>query len=52
MYKVFERKCTLKMVYSLKDDQVSAKYVTRVTRSRFFVNSVVDWTKSASINKV
>ena len=39
--KIFEGKCTFDDVFSLfKDDQVNVKYVSRATKSRFFVNYV------------
>ena len=39
--RIFEQKCTFDDVFSLfEDDQVNAKYVSRATQSRFFVNFV------------
>ena len=39
--KIFERKCSFRNVFSLFEvDQVNAKYVSRATQSRFFVNYV------------
>ena len=41
MHRIFERKCTFDDVFLLfEDDQVNAKYVSRATQSRFFVNYV------------
>ena len=41
LYWIFEGKCTFDDVFSLlEDDQVNAKYVSRATQSRFFVNYV------------
>ena len=39
--RIFERKCSFDDVFSLFEiDQVNAKYVSRATQSRFFVNYV------------
>ena len=39
--RIFERKCTFDDVFSLFEvDQVNAKYVSRATQARFFVNYV------------
>ena len=41
LYRIFERKRTFDDVFSLfEDDQVNAKYESRATQSRFFVNYV------------
>ena len=45
--RIFERKCSFDHVFSLFEvDKVNAKYVSRVTISRFFVNYVTHTSKS------
>ena len=45
--RIFERKCSFDHVFSLFEvDKVNAKYVSRVTISRFFVNYVTHTSQS------
>ena len=48
--RMFERNCTFDDVFSLFEvDQVNAKYVSRATQARFFVNYV---TRTSQLDKI